>query len=191
MQKWRKDLTISTSTFIAVLCSTKVQVPMYLAPCLLNMSDPHEQCPPGFKLYNQNGVRACGRSLWKNYCRAIKFSFKIQYSQIFVENLLDTSIGHQMVLVLVVQILIAIILKVLVSHMVVLENIFGPLSQLIRKVETTVHVLQVVQWLFLPLLEMIICESGSPTSPTKNYMAKIVDHVRSHVVICLVYLGFI
>ena len=62
----------------------------------------------------------------------------------FVENLLDTSIGHQMVLVLVVQILIAIILKVLVSHMVVLENIFGPLSQLIQKVETTVHLLQVV-----------------------------------------------
>ena len=29
----------------------------------LNMSDLHEQCPPGFKLYNQNGVRACGRFL--------------------------------------------------------------------------------------------------------------------------------
>ena len=28
----------------------------------LNMSDPCEQCPPGVKWYNQNGVRACGRA---------------------------------------------------------------------------------------------------------------------------------
>ena len=26
----------------------------------LNMSDPTEECPPGFRLYNQNGIRACG-----------------------------------------------------------------------------------------------------------------------------------
>ena len=33
----------------------------------LNMSDPHEQCLSGFKQYNQNGVRACGRAaLQKN-----------------------------------------------------------------------------------------------------------------------------
>ena len=63
----------------------------------------------------------------------------------FVENLLDTSIGHQMVLALVVQILIAIMLKVLVSPMVVQENIFGLSSHLIQKMETIVFVLQVVQ----------------------------------------------
>ena len=27
----------------------------------LNMTDPSEECPRGFRLYNQNGVRACGR----------------------------------------------------------------------------------------------------------------------------------
>ena len=27
----------------------------------LNMSDPNEQCPEGFRLYEENGVRACGR----------------------------------------------------------------------------------------------------------------------------------
>ena len=26
-----------------------------------SMSDPTEECPSGFRLYNQNGVRACGR----------------------------------------------------------------------------------------------------------------------------------
>ena len=26
----------------------------------LNMSDPTEECPPGFRLYNQKGIRACG-----------------------------------------------------------------------------------------------------------------------------------
>ena len=47
----------------------------------LNMSDPQEQCPSGFKLYNQNGIRGCGRSLQKNYCKSLKFSSNIQYSQ--------------------------------------------------------------------------------------------------------------
>ena len=47
----------------------------------ISMCDPHEQCPPGFKLYNQNGVRACGRAvLLKRYCETIKFSSKIKYS---------------------------------------------------------------------------------------------------------------
>ena len=27
----------------------------------LNMSDPNEKCPEGFRLYEENGVRACGR----------------------------------------------------------------------------------------------------------------------------------
>ena len=38
----------------------------------LNMSDPHEQCPSRFKLYNQNGIRACGRvALQKQYCEVL------------------------------------------------------------------------------------------------------------------------
>ena len=27
----------------------------------LNMADPNEKCPEGFRLYEENGVRACGR----------------------------------------------------------------------------------------------------------------------------------
>ena len=49
----------------------------------LNMSDPHEQCPSGFKLYNQNGIRACGRAaLRQQYCESHKLSCNIQYSQV-------------------------------------------------------------------------------------------------------------
>ena len=29
----------------------------------LNMSDPTEECPSGFRLYNQNGLWACGRPM--------------------------------------------------------------------------------------------------------------------------------
>ena len=116
----------------------------------------------------------------------------------FVENLLDTSIGHLIVLVLVLQILIAFMLTVLVSHMVVQENIFGLLSQLIQKTRKIVLVLQVVHWLF-PLLSEIVTfvnQEAQPLQP-ENYtlmhcgMVKIVAPLRHHVVRYLVYLGFI
>ena len=51
----------------------------------LNMSDPTEECPPGFRLYNQNGIRACGRpvSSPSGYCQSVKFpSYSISYSQV-------------------------------------------------------------------------------------------------------------
>ena len=51
----------------------------------LNMSDATEECPPGFKLYSQNGIRACGRptSLPVNSCQSVKFStYSISYSQV-------------------------------------------------------------------------------------------------------------
>ena len=50
-----------------------------------NMSDPTEKCPPGFRLYNENGIRACGRpaSSPANSCQSVKFSFhSITYSQV-------------------------------------------------------------------------------------------------------------
>ena len=49
------------------------------------MSDPTEECPPGFRLYNQNGIRPCGRptSLPVNSCHSVKFpSYSISYSQV-------------------------------------------------------------------------------------------------------------
>ena len=51
----------------------------------LNMSDPTEECPPGFRLYNENGTRACGRpaSSPDGYCQSVKFpSYSISYSQV-------------------------------------------------------------------------------------------------------------
>ena len=51
----------------------------------LNMSDPIEECPPGFGLFNQNGIRACGRPALSpaNSCQSVKFpSYSISYSQV-------------------------------------------------------------------------------------------------------------
>ena len=47
----------------------------------LNMSDPTEECPPGFRLYNRNGIRPCGRPAAD--CQSVKFpSNNISYSQV-------------------------------------------------------------------------------------------------------------
>ena len=47
----------------------------------LNMNDPNEQCPPGFRLYEENGVRACGR--YTIGCVSVTYpSHDISYSQV-------------------------------------------------------------------------------------------------------------
>ena len=51
----------------------------------LNMSDPTEECPPGFRLHNQKGIRACGMTIASSvhYCQSVKFpSYNIRYSQV-------------------------------------------------------------------------------------------------------------
>ena len=50
----------------------------------LNMSDPTEECPSGFKLHSQNGVRACGRPVTsEGSCLSVRFSsHSISYSQV-------------------------------------------------------------------------------------------------------------
>ena len=51
----------------------------------LNMSDSTEECPPGFRLYDENGVKACGRPEPSpaGYCQSVKFpSYSISYSQV-------------------------------------------------------------------------------------------------------------
>ena len=50
----------------------------------LNMSDSTEECPSGFRLYNQNGVRACGRPVTSGgSCQSVRFpSYSISYSQV-------------------------------------------------------------------------------------------------------------
>ena len=47
----------------------------------LNMTDPNEQCPPGFRLYEENGVRACGK--YTTGCVSVTYpSHDISYSQV-------------------------------------------------------------------------------------------------------------
>ena len=49
----------------------------------LNMSDPSQQCPADFRLYDVNGVRACGRQRSFVGCNSITFSTNgISYSQV-------------------------------------------------------------------------------------------------------------
>ena len=50
----------------------------------LNMSDCTEECPPGFRLYQSGGVRACGRQSFGDFsCQSVKFpSNGISYSQV-------------------------------------------------------------------------------------------------------------
>ena len=50
----------------------------------LDMSDPTQNCPPGFRLYQSGGVRACGRPLTSSgSCVSVQFpSNGITYSQI-------------------------------------------------------------------------------------------------------------
>ena len=50
----------------------------------LNMSDPNEECPEGFRLYEENGVRACGRpSTSYGSCISTTYPSKgISYSQV-------------------------------------------------------------------------------------------------------------
>ena len=47
----------------------------------LDMSDPTEQCPAGFRLYEENCIRACGK--YSSGCQSVQFSsHSISYSQV-------------------------------------------------------------------------------------------------------------
>ena len=39
----------------------------------LNMSEPGEECPSGFRLYNEIGIRACGRQASGGRCQSVQF----------------------------------------------------------------------------------------------------------------------
>ena len=58
----------------------------------LDMSNPSEECPTGFRLYESNGVRACGRpDSSVGSCQSVKFpSNGISYSQVC-----GTVVGYQ------------------------------------------------------------------------------------------------
>ena len=45
----------------------------------LNMSDPTHQCPPGFRLYTSNGVRACSRPSSTYWWMSVSYLFLFFY----------------------------------------------------------------------------------------------------------------
>ena len=49
----------------------------------LNMEDPTEQCPPAWREYNENGVRACGRPFsTEGSCATTNYSSSYEYSKV-------------------------------------------------------------------------------------------------------------
>ena len=50
---------------------------------MINMTDTEQTCPYGFRLYNSNGVRACGRFFGAHGCLSSIFPFnQLTYSQV-------------------------------------------------------------------------------------------------------------
>ena len=79
------DITLGNGTKITVYCDMEgVNCDGeggWMRVAHLNMSDPTEQCPPGFRLYEENGVRACGRQ--SDGCQSVVFdTYNISYSQV-------------------------------------------------------------------------------------------------------------
>ena len=64
----------------------------------LNMLDPTEECPSGFRLYSQNGVRACGRPETSGgSCLSVCFSsYNISYSKVCGRVYMATRKAHLM-----------------------------------------------------------------------------------------------
>ena len=58
----------------------------------LNMSNPSEQCPSGFGLYNQYGVRACGKQSLGRGCQSIK---PFQTASFYYNEVCGRVIGYQ------------------------------------------------------------------------------------------------
>ena len=49
----------------------------------LNMSEPGEECPSGFRLYNESGIRACGRQVSSAGCQSVQFpTYSMSYSEV-------------------------------------------------------------------------------------------------------------
>ncbi len=85
------NITLSNGTTTTVYCDTDLNYNGergWMRVGYLNMTDPNEQCPPGFRLHEENGVRACGRQLqlsqMVDYCVSVTYpSHDISYSQVF------------------------------------------------------------------------------------------------------------
>ena len=63
----------------------------------LDMSNPSQSCPSGFKMYESGGVRACGRPVSSGgSCASVKFPLMVLATLRFVEELLGMYTPRQM-----------------------------------------------------------------------------------------------
>ena len=78
------NITLSNGITTSMYCSMDLDCTGergWMRVGYLNMTDPNEQCPPGFRLYEENGVRACGR--YTSGCLSVTYpSHDISYSQV-------------------------------------------------------------------------------------------------------------
>ena len=78
------NITLSNGTITTVYCDMDLNCNGergWMRVGYLNMTDPNEQCPPGFRLYEENEVRACGRQ--SGGCESVTYlSHDISYSQV-------------------------------------------------------------------------------------------------------------
>ena len=59
----------------------------------LNMSDPSQQCPPSWRLYSANGVRACGRLITTSTtggCNSQNYFIQQNYQSVQTNNRLSS-----------------------------------------------------------------------------------------------------
>ena len=80
------DITLTDGTIVSVYCNMEGcdGEGGWTRVAYLNMSDPSQQCPTELRLYNQGGVRACGKQISSGgNCDSITFSTNgISYSQV-------------------------------------------------------------------------------------------------------------
>ena len=126
----------------------------------LNMTDPSEECPRGFRLYNQNGVKACGRPASSSGgCQSsVQFpTYGVPYSEVC-----GRVTGYQysmqpMPSTLQLWEYILTMLMELASHMGLLVSIFGPLLLVYKRIccmEVVAILVRVLQAVFRPRLHL-------------------------------------
>ena len=123
------------------------------------MSDPTEECPPGFRLYNKKGIKACGRpaSSPTNSCQTVKFHPIIIATLKYVIELLHINMDRLMLLTLMEDMTsMEHMLIVLVSLVVILIHISGhlwlPLMQMLAMMTTIMTVPVLLTVLLVSLL---------------------------------------
>ena len=77
------DIMLTNGSIASVFCGCDGE-DGWTRVAYLNMSDPSQQCPTELRLYNESGVRACGRQITSGAsCNSVTFSTNgVSYSQV-------------------------------------------------------------------------------------------------------------